>query len=58
MPGVKASMPVWSGCLVLGEDQFFLLQDHPRSFDGRYFGTVDTQLIVGKLTPLWLAARD
>lgn len=51
-------MPVWCGCFVLREEQFFLLQDHPQSFDGRYFGAADRDLIVGKLTPLWLTATD
>lgn len=31
-------MPVWTGCLTLGADEIFLLNDHPRSLDGRYFG--------------------
>lgn len=46
-------MPVWSGCLSLREDEVFLLQDHPRSFDGRYFGPVDQSLIIGRATKVW-----
>lgn len=47
-------MPVWDGCRVLNPSEVLLLQDHPRSFDGRYFGAVDRRLIVGKARPLWL----
>ena len=31
-------LPVWSGCRRLKEDEVFLLNQHPRSLDGRYFG--------------------
>lgn len=47
-------MPVWDGCRVLNSSEVLLLQDHPRSFDGRYFGAVERRLIVGKARPLWL----
>lgn len=47
-------MPVWHGCIRLNEQQIFLLQDHPRSFDSRYFGPVDRSLIVGRATKLWM----
>jgi conjugative transfer signal peptidase TraF len=46
------SMPVWRDCLVLTKDQVFLLQDHPQSFDGRYFGPTDRSLIIGKAIKL------
>ncbi|WP_299410359.1 S26 family signal peptidase [uncultured Roseobacter sp.] len=42
------NMPCWQGCQVLGEGDVFLLQDHPQSFDGRYFGPVDRRLIIGR----------
>jgi conjugative transfer signal peptidase TraF len=41
-------MPVWKGCYVLSENQVFLLQDHPLSFDGRYFGPMNRSLILGR----------
>lgn len=41
------TLPVWSGCLRLAHDQFFLLGDSPGSFDSRYFGTVDRAEITG-----------
>lgn len=46
-------LPDWQGCSVLTEQTVFLLQDHPRSFDGRYFGAVETATIIGRATPLW-----
>ena len=46
-------LPDWQGCSVLAEQTVFLLQDHPRSFDGRYFGAVETVTIIGRATPLW-----
>ena len=45
-------MPAWQGCRVLREDQIFVLQPHPDSFDGRYFGPVDRSLVIGRATRL------
>jgi len=42
----------WRGCHILSVDLIFFLQDHPQSFDGRYFGPVDRALIVGRATRL------
>ncbi len=47
-------MPVWSGCFSLKEDQFFLLNDHEKSLDGRYFGLTDRGQIIGVAEPLWV----
>lgn len=47
-------LPWWSGCERLRGGRLFLLMDAPESFDGRYFGPVDEDAIVGKATPLWL----
>ncbi|WP_265518224.1 S26 family signal peptidase [Nitratireductor luteus] len=46
------TMPAWQGCRVLREDQIFVLQAHPDSFDGRYFGPVDRSLVIGRA--IWL----
>ena len=52
--GEGRTLPTWSGCRRLGEDEIFLLMDSVRaSFDGRYFGPVPTTAIVGKLVPIW-----
>jgi conjugative transfer signal peptidase TraF len=32
------NLPVWTGCRVLSDDEIFLLNSHPKSLDGRYFG--------------------
>ena len=55
--GLGREMPVWSGCHVLHERRVFLLQDHPNSFDSRYFGPVDRRLMIGRATPLRLPWR-
>ncbi len=47
-------MPVWSGCRNLTKDEVFLLQDHPRSLDGRYFGPIERGHVIGILRPIWL----
>ena len=52
--GLGRPLPDWQGCHILTEQTVFLLQDHPRSFDGRYFGPVDRRLIVGRATKLRL----
>lgn len=31
-------LPVWTGCRTLLEHEVFLLNPHPKSLDGRYFG--------------------
>lgn len=48
------SLPDWQGCSLLTAQTVLLLQDHPRSFDGRYFGPVETATIIGRATPLWI----
>lgn len=50
---VGRPLPVWNGCGRLGDEELFLLGQHPDSFDGRYFGPTDRTLIVGKVRPLW-----
>lgn len=50
-------MPVWQGCHILTEHTVFLLQDHPQSFDGRYFGPVDRSLIIGRAMILRFSLR-
>lgn len=46
-------LPVWTGCMTLSASQVFLLNEHPRSIDGRYFGPQDTDQIAGTAVPLW-----
>ena len=56
--GQGREMPDWNGCHILTEQTVFLLQDHPQSFDGRYFGPVDRRLIIGRATWLRLPWRN
>lgn len=56
--GLGRDMPDWHGCHILTEQTVFLLQDHPQSFDGRYFGPVDRRLIIGRATRLRFPWRD
>lgn len=46
-------MPTWEGCIVLREDEIFLLNSHPRSLDGRYLGATKTEDVDGVAVPLW-----
>jgi conjugative transfer signal peptidase TraF len=47
-------MPWWSGCVQLrGRQLFLLMTGSPASFDGRYFGVTDGDLVVGKARLLW-----
>lgn len=46
-------LPSWEGCTRLVDDEFFLLQPHPYSFDSRYFGPVLRCDILGVAHPLW-----
>jgi conjugative transfer signal peptidase TraF len=53
--GQGRTLPSWTGCHVLAEDEFFLLMaDKPDSFDSRYFGPVRLDAVIGRLAPLWL----
>ncbi len=47
------SLPLWNGCLRLGEDDVFLLGEHPDSFDGRYFGLLQRRQNIGKAARIW-----
>ena len=51
------SMPVWEGCFVLKEDETFLLNDHPRSLDGRYFGPTKIRDLDGSAVLIWKSER-
>lgn len=48
------ALPAWQGCRALCDGEVFLLMaDVPDSFDGRYFGVIDSGAILGKLVALW-----
>ena len=47
------SLPVWSGCQVLSEAEVFLMNPHPDSLDGRYFGPTDLSDLDGVAALIW-----
>lgn len=52
--GQGLSMPRWSGCRTLADDELFLLMaDSPDSFDGRYFGVTHIGDVIGNAVLLW-----
>lgn len=40
-------MPIWHGCFILQPGEYFLLNDHPKSLDGRYFMQTTSAQIIG-----------
>jgi conjugative transfer signal peptidase TraF len=47
-------LPQWTGCRRMHRGEYFLLMaEVPASFDGRYFGAVGRQDIIGKAWLLW-----
>ena len=47
------TMPSWTGCRTLRNDEVFLLGQSPDSFDSRYFGAVAATRVVGQAVPVW-----
>lgn len=45
-------LPSWQGCRRIAAGDVFLLNRHPDSFDGRYFGPLPTHSIIGQAVPL------
>ncbi len=52
-------LPAWRGCFLLLPGQIFLLNwDEPASLDGRYFGALRVDAVVGRAAPLWTSEDD
>jgi conjugative transfer signal peptidase TraF len=52
-------LPVWQGCQTVADGDVFLMNwDEPSSLDGRYFGPISLQAIVGRAEPLWTFEED
>ncbi|MEM0984839.1 MAG: S26 family signal peptidase [Pseudomonadota bacterium] len=47
------SLPVWTGCQVLTEAEVLLMNSHPESLDGRYFGATDISDLDGVAALIW-----
>lgn len=45
-------LPAWDGCVDLGANQVFLMNDVERSLDGRYFGVSSLDVVVGTAQPV------
>ena len=48
------SLPRWNGCRELVQGEFFLLGEALDSFDSRYFGSVPSARVIGRLAALWI----
>ena len=46
-------LPRWQGCHILQYGEVFLLNDHPRSVDGRYFGVMKQSDLDGMAILVW-----
>lgn len=51
--GLSQELPIWRGCFVLKTDEVFLLNDHPMSLDGRYFGAEKRSDLLGSAKLIW-----
>ncbi len=48
------ALPSWQGCRRIADDEVFLMNwTAPDSMDGRYFGPLSTNTIIGRAIPLW-----
>jgi conjugative transfer signal peptidase TraF len=48
------ALPVWQGCRRIGDGEVFLLNwQHPDSLDGRYFGPLRQDAVIGRAIPLF-----
>ncbi|MBX7481634.1 S26 family signal peptidase [Qipengyuania qiaonensis] len=48
------ALPSWAGCRTLQADEIFLLNaSAPDSFDGRYFGPLEHDAVIGRALPVW-----
>jgi conjugative transfer signal peptidase TraF len=53
------ALPIWRGCRVVAGDEVFLMNwQSADSFDGRYFGPLPANTIVGRADPLWTREED
>lgn len=53
------ALPVWQGCRRIAPDEVFLMNvGAAASLDGRYFGPIPSNSIVGRALPLWTLARQ
>ena len=47
-------LPVWHGCRTIAAQEIFVMNLRaPHSFDGRYFGPVPRDHVIGRARPVW-----
>jgi hypothetical protein len=52
-------LPAWDGCRIVGGGEVFLMnRDEPASLDGRYFGPIPLNAVVGRAVALWTFQED
>lgn len=53
--GIGRPLPLWQSCVRLGTHQIFPLNPtRADSFDGRYFGPISDDAVIGHAVPLWI----
>ncbi|WP_296739752.1 S26 family signal peptidase [Mesorhizobium sp.] len=53
------ALPVWQGCKRIQTGEFFAMNWQVEdSLDGRYFGLLSTDQIIGRAVPLWTDEED
>lgn len=51
-------LPDWQGCRLLQDGEIFLMNREVRdSLDGRYFGPLPADVVIGKARPVWVASE-
>ncbi|RUV16124.1 MULTISPECIES: S26 family signal peptidase [unclassified Mesorhizobium] len=56
---VGRALPVWQGCRSVATGEVFLMNRRVRdSLDGRYFGLIPRDRIIGRAFPLWTYGGD
>ncbi|UHD45260.1 S26 family signal peptidase [Aureimonas altamirensis] len=51
---IGRDLPVWRGCRTIGDGEIFLMNWEVRdSLDGRYFGPIPADSVIGRALPLW-----
>lgn len=51
--GAGRALAAWTGCRRLRDDELLLLNPNEASFDGRYFGPLSREAVLGNALPLW-----
>lgn len=52
-------LPIWLGCHVIADGEAFLMNWQSKdSLDGRYFGVLPTNTIIGRAEPVWTGGEE